>query len=274
MNNLAKEKSPYLLQHADNPVEWYPWCDDAFNRAKKEDKPIFLSIGYSSCHWCHVMERESFEDNETAVLMNKYFINIKVDREERPDIDALYMSAVQTMTGQGGWPLNVFLDPEGVPFYGGTYFPSEDDYGLPSFNTILHKVAHAYSENKNHINEATSSIKGYLSHFQKMGKVNDISSVPDESFNHIMQFFDNVNGGFGSGGAKFPYTMILEFLLMYYRRTGKKEALTIVEKTLINMAMGGIYDQIGGGFHRYSVDERWKVPHFEKMLYDNALLIR
>ncbi len=274
MNNLAKEKSPYLLQHADNPVEWYPWCDDAFNRAKREDKPILLSIGYSSCHWCHVMERESFEDNETAELMNKYFINIKVDREERPDIDALYMSAVQTMTGQGGWPLNVFLDPEGVPFYGGTYFPTEDAYGLPSFNTILHEVEHAYRENKNHINEATSSIKGYLSHFQKMGKANDISSVPDESFNYIMQFFDNVNGGFGSGGAKFPYTMILEFLLMYYRRTGKKEALTIVEKTLRNMAMGGIYDQIGGGFHRYSVDERWKVPHFEKMLYDNALLIR
>ncbi|NOS35061.1 MAG: DUF255 domain-containing protein [Deltaproteobacteria bacterium] len=274
MNRLADEKSPYLLQHAGNPVEWYPWCDEVFDRARQESKPILLSIGYSSCHWCHVMARESFEDGETAAIMNDHFLNIKVDREEHPDIDSLYMAAVQGMTGQGGWPLTVFLNPEGLPFYGGTYFPPRDGFGLPSFQTILHEVERMYRENRGHVEEMTAKIKGFLSGPQPSVTPNDNLTVSDSAYNGMSHFYDRANGGFGTGGPKFPYAMALEFLLMYGTRTGNSDAVTMVEENLTKMACGGIYDQIGGGFHRYSVDPRWEVPHFEKMLYDNALLIR
>ncbi|MCP3676138.1 MAG: thioredoxin domain-containing protein [Deltaproteobacteria bacterium] len=274
MNRLADEKSPYLLQHAGNPVEWYPWCDEVFERARQESKPILLSIGYSSCHWCHVMARESFENDATAAFMNENFLNIKVDREEHPDIDSLYMAAVQEMTGQGGWPLTVFLNPEGAPFYGGTYFPPEDGFGLPSFQTVLDEVARMCRENSGHVEEVTAKIKGYLSGAQPSATPIDNLTVSDSAYEGIRQFYDRTNGGFGRGGPKFPYAMALEFLLMYGTRTGKKDAVTMVEENLTRMAWGGIYDQVGGGFHRYSVDPRWEVPHFEKMLYDNALLIR
>ncbi|MFQ5328836.1 MAG: thioredoxin domain-containing protein [Thermodesulfobacteriota bacterium] len=274
MNRLADEKSPYLLQHAENPVEWYPWCDEAFERAREEKKPILLSIGYSSCHWCHVMARESFEDGDTAAIMNDNFLNIKVDREEHPDIDSLYMAAVQGMTGQGGWPLTVFLTPEGAPFYGGTYFPPEDSLGLPSFRTVLGEVARMYRENRNHVEEVTAKIKDFLSVVKPPATSDDYLSVSYSAYYGMGQFYDSANGGFGTGGPKFPYAMALEFILSYGRRTAKHGTVTMVAEHLTKMAYGGIYDHIGGGFHRYSVDPRWEVPHFEKMLYDNALLIR
>ncbi|MFQ5586642.1 MAG: thioredoxin domain-containing protein [Thermodesulfobacteriota bacterium] len=274
MNRLADEKSPYLLQHAGNPVEWYPWCDEVFERAREEKKPILLSIGYSSCHWCHVMARESFEDSETAAIMNDRFLNIKVDREEHPDIDSLYMAAVQGMTGQGGWPLTVFLDPEGVPFYGGTYFPPRDGFGLPSFRTVLTEVARMYRENSGHVEEVTAKLKGFLSEQHPPEKSDDNLTASESAYNGMRHFYDRVNGGFGTGGPKFPYAMALEFLLMYGTRTENDDAVTMVEENLTRMTRGGIYDQVCGGFHRYSVDPRWEVPHFEKMLYDNALLLR
>lgn len=269
-NHLKDQKSPYLKQHALNPVDWYPWSGAALARAKEENRPLIISIGYSSCHWCHVMERESFEDAETARIMNDNFINIKVDREERPDLDSLYIKAVQAMTGHAGWPLTVFATPEGVPFYGGSYFPPEDRFGMPSFKKVLLAVSLAYRKNRKKVDEVTADIERILKSRNIITPVELRSEVADMAFDAARLYFDGVNGGFGRG-TKFPHTMFLKFLLAYYRRTGKGEALSMVRKSLSSMARGGIYDQLGGGFHRYSVDERWDVPHFEKMLYDNAL---
>lgn len=270
-NRLEHEKSPYLKQHASNPVDWYPWSNEAFERAKKEDKPVILSIGYSTCHWCHVMERESFEDVETAKIMNENFVNIKIDREERPELDSLYMKAVQAMTGHAGWPLTVFVTPEAAPFYGGSYFPPDDNYGLPSFKKVLLAVSLAYKKNKKKIASVTSDIDGVLRKGAEVSPIELNEDISDEAFDAGRLFFDPVNGGFGRG-TKFPHSMYLKFLLKFHQRTGDEEALLMVKKSLSAMAEGGIYDHVGGGFHRYSVDERWDVPHFEKMLYDNALL--
>ncbi|GMR05100.1 MAG: thioredoxin domain-containing protein [Thermodesulfobacteriota bacterium] len=270
-NRLINEKSPYLLQHAKNPVDWYPWCDEAFERAKREGKPVLVSIGYSSCHWCHVMERESYEDPETARIMNERFINIKVDREEHPDIDSLYMKAVQAITGRGGWPLNAFTTPDGTPFYGGTYFPPEDSFGMPSFKKVLLYVSDSFNKNRDKLGELTASIERAFSRDVEQKPLELTPAVADEAFGAAKLFYDPIYGGFGMG-TKFPHAMYLEFLLAYYRRTGLEGALQIVRKTLSAMASGGLYDHIGGGFHRYTVDEKWEVPHFEKMLYDNALL--
>jgi uncharacterized protein len=267
-NRLADETSPYLLQHKDNPVDWRPWGPEALEQAVREDKPILLSIGYSACHWCHVMERESFEDGETAALMNENFVPIKVDREERPDVDGIYMEAVQGMTGQGGWPLTVFLDPEGVPFYGGTYFPPEPRQGMPSFRQVLEATAGAYRNQREELREASARIRDSLG---AVGRVEQSEEPLDASIlaratSALQGSFDRSNGGFG-GAPKFPPASALEFLL----DRGENEP---VQLTLNKMAHGGIYDQLGGGFHRYSVDPNWLVPHFEKMLYDNALLAR
>jgi uncharacterized protein YyaL (SSP411 family) len=274
-NRLAAETSPYLLQHQDNPVDWYPWGSEALERARTEDRPILLSVGYSACHWCHVMEHESFEDEETARLMNERFVNIKVDREERPDVDSLYMSAVQQMTGHGGWPMTVFLTPEGVPFYGGTYFPPEPRHGLPSFRQVLEGVSDAYTERRDEVEKNAAELRRALQQstaLQPPAASLDVS-ILDRASQTLAGRFDARHGGFG-GAPKFPQPMILEFLLRQWARTGDEEALQMVEHTLRKMAGGGMYDQLGGGFHRYSVDARWLVPHFEKMLYDNALLAR
>lgn len=271
VNRLINEKSPYLKQHAMNPVDWYPWSDEALERAKREDKPIILSIGYSTCHWCHVMERESFEDEDTARLMNDGFVCIKVDREERPELDSLYIKAVQAMTGHAGWPLTVFITPDGVPFYGGSYFPPEDSFSLPSFKKVLKAVSEAYRERKQKIEFVTGDIEEVLKGRRAQAPVSPGPEVSDAAFDAGRVFFDPVSGGFGRT-TKFPHSMFLKFLLKYHGRTGIKEALYIARKTLSSMAEGGIYDHVGGGFHRYSVDERWDIPHFEKMLYDNALL--
>jgi uncharacterized protein len=272
-NRLAKETSPYLLQHANNPVDWYPWSDEALERARNEDKPVLLSIGYSACHWCHVMAHESFENPEIASLMNDNFVNIKVDREERPDIDTIYMEAVQTINGSGGWPLTVFLTPDGKPFYGGTYFPPEDGHGLPGFTRVLRTVADAYRNRRQEVEQATRQIVSALSPRRDIPSAAEplTADTLDQSYEILRREFDAVNGGFG-GAPKFPQPTVLEFLLRYYYRTRNGEALKMVTFTLEKMAGGGIYDQIGGGFHRYATDGRWKVPHFEKMLYDNALL--
>jgi len=271
-NHLVNETSPYLLQHARNPVDWYPWGDEALTRARTENKPILLSIGYSACHWCHVMAHESFENEEIARIMNEHFINIKVDREERPDLDTVYMEAVQSITGSGGWPLTVFLTPEGKPFYGGTYFPPEDRHGLTGFPRVLMTVSDAYRNRRNQVQQATEQILNVLN-----SKVNSkgylTSDILEQAYSAIKQDFDRENGGFG-GAPKFPQPMVLEFLLRYWLRTPEKDALEMVTLTLEKMAKGGIYDQIGGGFHRYATDSNWLVPHFEKMLYDNALLSR
>ena len=272
-NRLAKETSPYLLQHAENPVDWYPWGDEALTRARTEDKPILLIIGYSACHWCHVMAHESFENKEIARLMNDNFINIKVDREERPDLDTVYMEAVQSITGSGGWPLTVFLTPEGKPFYGGTYFPPEDRCGLPSFSRVLRTVSDAYRNRRTEVEQATQQIFAALnssayvdSNAEPLG-----FDILDLAYSALRHDFDRANGGFGQA-PKFPQPMVLEFLLRYHHRTRDEDALKMVTLTLEKMARGGIYDQIGGGFHRYATDSHWLVPHFEKMLYDNALL--
>ncbi len=270
-NRLKDEKSPYLLQHANNPVDWYPWCDEAFARARLEEKPVLISIGYSACHWCHVMERESFEDNEVARIMNGRFVSVKVDREERPAVDSLYMKAVQAMGVQGGWPLTVFATPEGVPFYGGSYFPPEDSHGLPAFRKVLLAVSEAYKNNKQKVEEVTSSIKQALSGAAPAQAVSIGPELSMDAFEAARSYFDQAHGGFGNA-TKFPYSMFLRFLLKYYGRTGDKNALAIVRKTLTAMAEGGICDHVGGGFHRYSVDQRWDVPHYEKMLYDNGQL--
>ncbi|MBI2127252.1 MAG: thioredoxin domain-containing protein, partial [Thaumarchaeota archaeon] len=271
-NRLAKETSPYLLQHAHNPVDWYPWGEEAFAKAKIEDKPILLSIGYSSCHWCHVMEKESFEDEETAQIMSEKFVSIKVDREERPDLDAIYMEAVQTLTGSGGWPMTVFLTPEGKPFFGGTYFPPVDRYGVPSFKRVLLSVSEAYAKKKQEVLESAEQLHSKLK--DSIPAETDLSNFPIEAaFLQLSNAFDGTYGGFGRA-PKFPQPTTLELLLRIGRKQGFNHANRIVELTLARMARGGLYDHLGGGFHRYSVDQKWLVPHFEKMLYDNALLSR
>ncbi|MDM7999641.1 MAG: thioredoxin domain-containing protein [Dehalococcoidia bacterium] len=274
-NRLAKETSPYLLQHAHNPVDWYPWGDEALGRARREDRPILLSVGYSACHWCHVMERECFENEEIARLMNEHFVCIKVDREERPDIDHVYMEAVQAMTGGGGWPLTVFLTPEGHPFYGGTYFPPEDRYGTPGFPRVLVAVSEAYRNRRTQVNDVAREVVAQLSRSASAGP--EPADLTQDILTHAFQVleagFDDANGGFGPG-PKFPQAPVLEFLLQYHHRMRSARALAMVELTLERMARGGIYDHIGGGFHRYATDAEWMVPHFEKMLYDNALLSR
>ncbi|MDE2875222.1 MAG: thioredoxin domain-containing protein [Gemmatimonadota bacterium] len=276
-NRLASETSPYLLQHAHNPVDWYPWCDEALALARDHDRPILLSIGYSACHWCHVMERESFEDDETAALMNRSFVNIKVDREERPDVDSIYMRAVQAMTGHGGWPLTAFLTPAGVPYYGGTYFPPEPRHGMPSFRQVLAAAANAYHSRRDEVARAGAQLTEVLGRSatepQPASGPFDLSD--GRLFAHAVsaagRTFDPTNGGFG-GAPKFPQPDFLDFLL----RTGGPEShgVSMASHTLSRMAAGGIRDHAGGGFHRYSVDARWLVPHFEKMLYDNALIAR
>lgn len=276
-NRLLNETSPYLLQHADNPVDWHPWGEEALQKAKTEGKPIFLSIGYSACHWCHVMAHESFEDEQTAAILNEHFVSIKVDREERPDLDAIYMSAVQAMTGSGGWPLSVFLTPEGEPFYGGTYFPPTPRYGMPSFTDVLLTVADAW---RNRRQEIVGGAKRMAAALERRGAVRE-DVMPEDmkretlesAFRNLWKGFDRVHGGWG-GAPKFPQPMILEFLLRYHHATDNPQALGMVTQTLEAMARGGMYDQLGGGFHRYSVDARWLTPHFEKMLYDNAQLSR
>jgi uncharacterized protein len=267
-NALADETSPYLLQHKENPVDWRPWGPEALGRAAQEDKPILLSIGYSACHWCHVMERESFEDSETATYMNEHFVPIKVDREERPDVDAIYMEAVQGMTGQGGWPLTVFLDSEGVPFYGGTYFPPEPRQGMPSFRQVLEATAGAYANQREELREASSRIRQSLAATGEVGQSEQPldRSLMEHAVSGLRANFDQANGGFG-GAPKFPPASSLEFLL-------DRGITEPVKLTLDKMMHGGIYDQLGGGFARYSVAANWLIPHFEKMLYDNALLAR
>jgi uncharacterized protein len=274
-NRLINETSPYLLQHAHNPDDWYAWGDEAFEKSRSENKPILLSIGYSACHWCHVMEHESFENDEIARLMNENFINIKVDREERPDLDQIYMNAVQMMTHHGGWPMTVFLTPEGVPFYGGTYFPPEDRYNMPGFPRVLISMAEAYRERPEDIAQTAASIISELGRLNAARESNELLSTEalEAAYRGIVKSYDPVNGGFG-GAPKFPPAMTLEFLLQTYYRTGRQEALEVVTQTCGKMANGGIYDHPGGGFHRYATDARWLVPHFEKMLYDNALLSR
>ncbi|MCH9040291.1 MAG: thioredoxin domain-containing protein [Chloroflexi bacterium] len=275
-NRLINETSPYLLQHANNPVDWYPWGQEALDRAKAEDLPILLSVGYSACHWCHVMERESFENPETAAIMNERFVSIKVDREERPDIDSIYMSAVQAMTGHGGWPMTVFLTPDGKPFYGGTYFPPDDRGGTPAFPKVLTALSEAYRNDRENVVKTTEQL---IERMELMGSANAGNSSPltedvlHQAFRRIAGDFDDRHGGVGIQ-PKFPQPMTYEFLLRYHLRTQNAEALDMVELTLERMANGGIYDQIGGGFHRYSTDTYWLVPHFEKMLYDNALLVQ
>jgi uncharacterized protein YyaL (SSP411 family) len=274
-NRLAEETSPYLLQHADNPVNWYPWGDEALSRAQTEDKPILLSIGYSACHWCHVMAHESFENAEIADFMNKNFVNIKVDREERPELDNIYMQAVQAITGSGGWPLTVFLTPSREPFYGGTYFPPEDRHGLPGFPRVLHGVAEAYKNRHDDIKEAAQQIMAALNSQSRTSDSKEPleKGILKQAYLALEKDFDWEHGGFG-GAPKFPQPLTLDFLLRYFHQNKNTNALKMVEITLEKMARGGIYDQLGGGFHRYATDNRWLVPHFEKMLYDNALLSR
>jgi uncharacterized protein YyaL (SSP411 family) len=272
-NRLAGQTSPYLLQHAHNPVEWYPWGSEALQRARDENRPIFLSIGYSACHWCHVMERESFEDEAIAAQLNRDFVAIKVDREERPDLDDLYMGAVQAMTGSGGWPMSVFLTPDLVPFFGGTYFPPEDRHGMPGFPRVLSAVAEAYRERPSEIAQQGRQL---VEHLRGLMEVRPGDSGPEErqlqlAAAKVVGTFDELHGGFG-GAPKFPAPMTIEFLLRRWRRTGEASLLNAVTVTLDRMADGGIHDQLAGGFARYSTDARWLVPHFEKMLYDNALL--
>jgi hypothetical protein len=274
-NRLAGEISPYLLQHAHNPVDWYPWGDEAFARARTEDKPILLSIGYSACHWCHVMERESFENDAIAEAMNRLFVNVKVDREERPDVDAIYMTAVQALTGHGGWPMTVFLTPEGSPFYGGTYYPPEDRHGMPAFPRVLAAVANAYRAKRADVEQGAAQLRRIFEVTRQAMRPTGTLDVPlfEAAYRALAQAYDPHAGGFG-GAPKFPQTMALDFLLRYWRRTGQAHALEIAATSFRRMAAGGIYDQVGGGFARYAVDAQWLVPHFEKMLYDNALLLR
>ena len=271
-NRLSSEKSPYLLEHAMNPVDWYPWGKEAFSKARNDNKPIFLSIGYSTCHWCHQLARESFEDARTAAFINKNFIPIKVDREERPEVDAYYMSAVQAMTGGGGWPLTVFLTPELKPFYGGTYFPPEPRYGMASFMQVLEFVSNLWKEKRGEVLENSNQVIKAITPIE--GEKHELGrSVLDEGYATLVSSFDIEHGGFGAA-PKFPLPGTLGFLLRYHARTGKALALDSVLKTLNEMMAGGIRDHVGGGFHRYSTDRVWLVPHFEKMLYDNALLAK
>jgi uncharacterized protein YyaL (SSP411 family) len=272
-NRLARETSPYLLQHRHNPVDWYPWGPEALERARAEDKPVLLSVGYSACHWCHVMERESFENEEIAALMNRLFVNIKVDREERPDVDQIYMQAVQSMTGHGGWPMTVFLTPDGVPFYGGTYFPPEDRHGMPAFPRLLEGVAEAYRERRGEVVEAGKQLLEQMRQGERLRSSAALltDGILFSAYQALSGEFDSREGGMGRA-PKFPQPMNWEFLLRYWKRTGSVQAQDMADLTLTKMARGGMYDQLGGGFHRYSVDGQWLVPHFEKMLYDNAQL--
>ena len=273
-NRLATETSPYLLQHAHNPVDWYPWGEEALTRARDEDKPIFLSIGYAACHWCHVMERESFEDEATAQLLNDGFVAIKVDREERPDLDAIYMDAVQQMTGHGGWPMSVFLTPEGKPVYGGTYFPDQPRHGMPSFRQVLEGVLAAWRERRSEIEQAGAGLVDALNRQQALGDGQQPAPwMLDSAMVGLERDFDAHNGGWG-GAPKFPQPMAIEWLLSEHLRTADARPLAMARRSLDAMAAGGIYDHLGGGFARYATDAAWLVPHFEKMLYDNALLAR
>ncbi len=271
-NHLINEKSPYLQQHAYNPVDWYPWGEEAFQKAVRENKPIFLSIGYSTCHWCHVMEYESFEDEEVAKILNENFVSIKVDREERPDIDNIYMTVCQAMTGSGGWPLNLFLTPERKPFYAGTYFPKTERYGNPGFIAILKQISNLWKTNKESVLNSSEQVVKVL---QTVSEPSTTETLTQETLKHayeqLRDNYDNIYGGFGTS-PKFPTPHNYTFLLRWWKRSKDPTALEIVEKTLDRMGRGGIYDQLGGGFHRYSTDEYWLVPHFEKMLYDQALL--
>ncbi len=274
-NRLIDETSPYLLQHANNPVDWYPWGEEALARARNEDKPILLSIGYSACHWCHVMERESFENDAIAEIMNEHFVNIKVDREERPDLDAVYMEAVQMLTGSGGWPMTVFLTPDGKPFYGGTYFPPVDRHNMPGFPRLLETVAQAYRNSHSEIQRVTGQLTEQMGRTANMPRGTGAldESILHNAYNQLATNFDYQNGGVGSA-PKFPQAMTLEIMLRYHAHGHNERALSMLHLTLEKMARGGIYDQVAGGFHRYSTDTYWLVPHFEKMLYDNALLAR
>ncbi|MGC9397266.1 MAG: thioredoxin domain-containing protein [Anaerolineae bacterium] len=277
-NRLITESSPYLQQHAYNPVDWYPWGEEAFAEAEAEQKPIFVSIGYSTCHWCHVMAHESFENTETARILNTHFISIKVDREERPDLDAIYMGAVHAITGSGGWPLSIFLTPDKQPFYGGTYFPKEPRYGMPSFVQVLLAIAEAWNERREDLLASGEQIRDILQRQQALPAAGDTPTgragdIVEGAYRVLRQQFDPAHGGWG-GAPKFPQPMALEFLLRYHHATGDPSALSMVTQTLEAMARGGIFDQIGGGFHRYTVDANWLTPHFERMLYDNAQLAR
>ncbi|MET8635331.1 MULTISPECIES: thioredoxin domain-containing protein [unclassified Streptomyces] len=274
-NRLAHETSPYLLQHADNPVDWWPWSEEAFEEARRRDVPVLLSVGYSSCHWCHVMAHESFEDGATAAYLNEHFVSVKVDREERPDVDAVYMEAVQAATGQGGWPMTVFLTPEAAPFYFGTYFPPAPRHGMPAFRQVLEGVRQAWADRQEEVAEVAGKIVRDLA-----GRELEYGDTRPPGADELAQAllgltreYDPQRGGFG-GAPKFPPSMVLEFLLRHHARTGSEGALQMAQDTCERMARGGIYDQLGGGFARYSVDRDWVVPHFEKMLYDNALLCR
>jgi uncharacterized protein len=273
-NRLARETSPYLLQHQNNPVDWHPWGPDALKAAREQDRPIFLSVGYSACHWCHVMEHESFENEEIAELMNRYFINIKVDREERPDLDQIYMQSVIALTGQGGWPMSVFLTPEGRPFFGGTYFPPEAKFGRAGFPQILQAVADAWENKRKELDEQADRLTAALiEEAAREGEKQTLTAdVLKDAAQKLLRHADRRNGGFGHA-PKFPHPFDLRVLLRVWKRFDSQESLDHVVLTLDKMAQGGIYDHLGGGFHRYSTDASWLVPHFEKMLYDNALLV-
>ncbi|HMD71159.1 MAG TPA: DUF255 domain-containing protein, partial [Bryobacteraceae bacterium] len=275
-NRLANENSPYLLQHAHNPVDWYPWGAEAFQKSRAEDKPIFLSIGYSTCHWCHVMERESFENEAIAAILNRDYVAIKVDREERPDVDRIYMNFVQATTGGGGWPMSVWLTPGLEPFFGGTYFPPDTRWGNPGFGVILEQIAAAWQSGRGQI---ADSARGVVAQLRRQAAIEAHHAAPaapdaavlDAGFAFFRRTFDPQYGGFGNA-PKFPRPAIFDFLFRYHARTHNREALEMALATLGEMARGGMCDQLGGGFHRYSVDQRWFVPHFEKMLYDQAQL--
>ncbi|NYV77825.1 thioredoxin domain-containing protein, partial [Streptomyces sp. UH6] len=276
-NRLAQATSPYLLQHADNPVDWWEWEPAAFDEARRRDVPVLLSVGYSSCHWCHVMAHESFEDAATAAYLNEHFVSVKVDREERPDVDAVYMEAVQAATGQGGWPMTVFLTPDREPFYFGTYFPPAPRHGMPGFLQVLQGVHAAWAERREEVTEAAGKIVRDLAErelpYADAGDVAPGEAEMASALLGLTREYDPARGGFG-GAPKFPPSMVLEFLLRHHTRTGSEGALQMAADTCERMARGGLYDQLGGGFARYSVDRDWVVPHFEKMLYDNALLCR
>src|SRR5882724_7263998 len=273
-NRLARETSPYLLQHAHNPVDWYPWGAEAFDTARRDNKPLMLSIGYSACHWCHVMERESFEDEATASLMNQLFVNIKVDREERPDLDEIYMNCVQMLTGHGGWPMTVFLTPEGEPFYGGTYYPPEERHGMPSFRRVLTAVSDAYRDRPDDVRTTADKLLAGLRGLDQ----STVSEKPldgalvERAADTLSSAYDSRFGGIGRA-PKFPNTMTFSLFLRAAHLANRRSFVDMTAHTLRTMAEGGIYDHLGGGFHRYSVDERWLVPHFEKMLYDNSQLV-
>ncbi|CAN5762170.1 thioredoxin domain-containing protein [soil metagenome] len=274
VNRLAHSSSPYLRQHADNPVDWFEWGDEAFDQARRRDVPIFLSVGYSSCHWCHVMAHESFEDDAVAAYMNTHYVNIKVDREQRPDVDSVYMSAVQALTGRGGWPMSVFLTHDGIPFYGGTYWPKDPRPGMPGFVQVLAAVSGSWTGERDKVLEGGQRMTEHLRHAQQLGAGGEVdASVLDTTADRIVATWDRTHGGFGQA-PKFPQAMVIDFLLAHHQRTGDPDSLSAAVHSLTKMSRGGIYDHVGGGFARYSTDERWLVPHFEKMLYDNALLLR